>query len=377
MEDNSEIEHVDVEGSNFNETLRNIIKIFWDIFRLGLRMWWVMWLMPVVFIAFAYKYTKNFETNYTAKITFLINQEMGDPSALGSITPTQAGLGNFGSQNLIFNPEKIRQFARTNKIITNVLFKTANLNGQEDYLANHYSIIYGLGFKSGYFKNFISVDSFTREQVSALGLIQSLVRAGNFMITYDDSKIFTIVVNTKDEALSYELCNAFYEAISEFYVQKTTEKAKLTYSFLSNRMDSIRNRLYSLEYAIANFQDRNHNISIERHLVEPNRMLKEKDYLNNLFFATSQSFEAAKINLSNITPVFQVIDQPYYPLPWDRKTKKIYFVLAVFAGLVMNVILVLVVWLFREYGKSTIKFLRDAISPNEDTGSEDHSAEGV
>lgn len=377
MEDHSDIEYVEEENSNFQDTLKNAIRIFWDVFRLGLRLWWIMPIMPVLFLFFAYKYTKNFETNYTAKITFLINQEMGDPSALGSITPTQAGLGNFGSQNLIFNPEKIRQFARTNKIITNALFKTVNLYGQEDYLANHYSVIYGLGFKSGYFKNFQGVDKFTREQVSALGLIQSYVRGNNFMISYDESKIFTIVVNTKDEELSYEMCNALYQAISEFYIQKTTEKAKLTYGFLSERMDSIRSRLLQLEYAIANFQDRNHNLSMARPLVEPNRMLKEKEYLNSLFFATSQSFEAAKINLSNITPVFQVIDQPYYPLPWDKKTKRIYFVIAIFAGIVMNIIIVVMIWVFRKYGKNTIKFLRDAISPNEDTGSEDHSAEGV
>ena len=59
-----------------------------------------------LFIFAAYKYTENFETTFSAKLTFMINQEANDPSAVGAISSGQIGLGSGGLSPLTFNPEK-------------------------------------------------------------------------------------------------------------------------------------------------------------------------------------------------------------------------------------------------------------------------------
>ena len=222
MEEEKIHNEVDVENddNSFLDLLRDSIRIFWEIMRLALRFWFLLPLLPFLFIFGAYKYTENFETTYSSKLTFMINQEASDPSALGTISSGQIGLGAGGMVPLNYNPEKIRQLSRTNKLITLVLFQ---------------KVIIG----DSYFKSFVSVDSFSREQINALGYVQSIVKGGSFSLSYDESKIFTIVTSSTNEELAYNIGLAFYNTLSDYYIQKTTERARLTYDFLKVRLNCM------------------------------------------------------------------------------------------------------------------------------------------
>lgn len=379
MDEEEKYNEIDVEAkdNSFLEIIRDSIRIFWELMRLGLRFWFLLPILPFLFIFGAYKYTENFETTYSAKLTFMINQEASDPSAVGAINSGQIGLGSGGLMPLTFNPEKIRQLSRTNKLITSTLFQKVVIDNKEDFLINHFISIKKLGYGDNYFKNFVSVDSFTREQTNALGYVQSLVRGESFSLNYDESKIFSIVTSTTDEELTYNLGLAFYKTLSEFYIQKTTERARLTYDFLKFRLDSIKNELNAVEYQIGKFADQNHNLSLASPLIENERNIKRREFLTGMFYSTTQNFEAAKVNVQNETPIFQIIDKPYYPLPWDKKTKKIYFILAVVAGIIADIFLVVLFWLWKRYGADTLQFFRDAVTENNDSGPDDHSTNSV
>jgi hypothetical protein len=370
---------VDVENddNSFLDLLRDSIRIFWEIMRLALRFWFLLPLLPFLFIFGAYKYTENFETTYSSKLTFMINQEASDPSALGTISSGQIGLGAGGMVPLNYNPEKIRQLSRTNKLITLVLFQKVIIENKEDFLINHLIRIQKLGYGDSYFKSFVSVDSFSREQINALGYVQSIVKGGSFSLSYDESKIFTIVTSSTNEELAYNIGLAFYNTLSDYYIQKTTERARLTYDFLKVRLDSIKNELYAVEYQIGKFADQNHNLALTSPLIENERNIKRRDFLGGMYYSTMQNFEAAKVNVQNETPIFQIIDKPYYPLPWDKQTKKIYFILAVAAGIIADILFVILFWLWKRYGADTLQFFRDAVTENNDSGSDDHSTDSV
>ncbi|MBK7139835.1 MAG: hypothetical protein IPH74_12785 [Bacteroidetes bacterium] len=359
------------------DVLKDSIRIFWEITRLALRFWFLLPLLPFLFIFGAYKYTENFETSYSSKLTFMINQEASDPSAVGAISSGQIGLGSGGLSPLTFNPEKIRQLSSTNKLITLVLFQKVIIENKEDFLINHLIRIQKLGYGDSYFKSFVSVDSFSREQVSALGYVQSIVKGGSFSLSYDESKIFTIVTSSTNEELAYNIGLAFYNTLSDYYIQKTTERARLTYDFLKLRLDSIKNELYAVEYQIGKFADQNHNLALTSPLIENERNIKRRDFLGGMYYSTMQNFEAAKVNVQNETPIFQIIDKPYYPLPWDKQTKKIYFILAVAAGIIADILFVILFWLWKRYGADTLQFFRDAVTENNDSGSDDHSTDSV
>lgn len=362
---------------SFQEVLRGVIHTVWDIIRLGLRMWFLLPLLPLLFIFGAYKYTENFQTTFSAKLTFMVNQEASDPIVSGTITPSQIGLGAAGIQAYNFSPEKIRQLSRTNKLMTIVLFQKVIIENKEDFLINHFLRINKLGYGDSYFKKEVPIDSFSREQVGALGYAQSMIRGGNFSLSYDESKIFSIITTTNNEELTYKLAMSFYNSLGDFYIKKTTERAKLTYDFLIVRLDSIKTELSIVEHMISNFDDSHHNLTLSVPLVENERRKQQRAFLNSLYFATLQSFEAAKVNLQNSTPIFQMIDQPSYPLPWDKRTKKIYFILALVVGFFTDILMIIIIWLIKRYGKDTIQFFRDAVTQNDDTGSDDHSAKSI
>lgn len=359
------------------DIIKDVIRIFWELMRLALRFWFLLPILPLVFIFGAYKYTEKFETTYSSKLTFMINQEASDPSAIGSINSGQIGLGTGGMVQLNFNPEKIRQLSRTNKLITSALFQKVVIENKEDFLINHIMRIKNLGYGDSYFKSFISVDSFSREQISALGYVQSIIKGESFSLNYDESKIFTIITSSTNEELTYNMSLVFYNTLSDFYIQKTTERAKMTYDFLRLRLDSIKNELYAIEYKIANFTDQNHNLALTTPKIINDRDIKKREFLSGMYFSTSQNFEAAKVNVQNETPIFQIIDKPYYPLPWDKKTKKIYFVLAVAIGILADIAFIIFIWLWKRYGANTLQFFRDAVTENNDSGSDDHSTESV
>ena len=54
---------------------------------------------------------------------------------------------------LNYNPEKIRQLSRTNKLITLVLFQKVIIENKEDFLINHLIRIQKLGYGDSYFKS--------------------------------------------------------------------------------------------------------------------------------------------------------------------------------------------------------------------------------
>jgi hypothetical protein len=102
-------------------------------------------------------------------------------------------------------------------------------------------------------------------------------------LNYDESKIFSIVTSTSNEQLTYNLGIAFYKTLSEFYIQKTTERARLTYDFLKFRLDSIKKELYAVEYQIGQFADQNHNLALATPLIENERNLKRREFLTGCF----------------------------------------------------------------------------------------------
>lgn len=177
--------------------------------------------------------------------------------------------------------------------------------------------------------------------------------------------------------MAYNIGLAFYNTLSDYYIQKTTERARLTYDFLKVRLDSIKNELYAVEYQIGKFADQNHNLALTSPLIENERNIKRRDFLGGMYYSTMQNFEAAKVNVQNETPIFQIIDKPYYPLPWDKRTKKIYFFLAVAAGIIADILFVILFWLWKRYGADTLQFFRDAVTENNDSGSDDHSTDSV
>jgi hypothetical protein len=250
----------------------------------------------------------------------LQEEDSGSPSSTAtSADPLSAFLLTRVTSKAI-NIDKLNEISRSQKVFVNVLFSKCIIRGKEDFLINHYLNIYN-GQTESYFKNFRGLNGLNRNQYRVFFSVMRDINLNSISIEEQKSGAFKLQIKTIDEELSKVMCEIFYQNISNFYIDKTTEKAQRNYIFLRNRLDSIKNLLYATEYQVANFEDRAQNLLLLTARVPQARQMRNTEYYKMIFLETLKSFEASKVALNNITPIFQVLNRPYYPLYSERESR--------------------------------------------------------
>jgi hypothetical protein len=205
------------------------------------------------------------------------------------------------------------------------------LAGKKDLLANHLIDLYEyhtlwedanrenlLGFK------FTSDDepNFPRTDNLVMGTLYSKVVGnrregidGLVSVSYqEDTGILNVTSNTLSEELSYELCRRIYGELSEFYVEKSTEKQRASLKRLEIVADSVSRELRKVEYQIASFEDRSLGIRSRQERVKGDRLQRDAQVLSIMYGEAIKNKEAARFALQSAMPFFQPIDLPQYPL---------------------------------------------------------------
>lgn len=271
---------------------------------------------------------------YTARLTFMLNAEEGNNLGGAAAILGQFGFG--GGATSEFNLDKIIALSSSQRIIHTVLFEKISLENQVDYVINHlineYSLMSELKdnrFLTESFFNGDTIENFSRYEKEILKIIYDKVvgdpkkgRKGVLnTVVNDKTGILSIEIITEEEELSIELCKVIYEKLSEFYVNKSTEKQRLTVENLKNSEDSIRNELYRLEYQLAQFQDGNKKVKLNKDLLMQQKISREVQLLTILLGEIKKNLSTSEFLLKNATPFFQEIDTPISPL---KKTSKSY-----------------------------------------------------
>jgi hypothetical protein len=326
-----------------SNTLNDIITFYKRFKNLLKKYWYLAILLSVFGGLLTVYYFLNRPTSYVANLTFML-QEENEPnaqgaSAISAVDPLASFLLTRVTTQAI-SLDRLKDISLSQKVITNMLFNKCIIKGKEDFLANHYlKIYYGYG-PEAYFRNFRGLNSLKREEYLVFKQIMGTIRAGNVSIEQTKSGAYLLNIATIDEELSKVMCELFYQNLSNFYIDKTTEKAQRNYIFLRNRLDSVRNLLYSTEYTVANFEDRSHNLLLTTARVPQSRQYRNTEYYTTIYGETLKSFEASKVALNNITPVFQVLDRPFYPLFSERFSGA----LTLFIGVIATFFFILIVF---------------------------------
>lgn len=322
------------ENEGNGETLKSLI-LFYKRFKLLLKKYWYVAALLFIFgFATTIYYFLNRTTNYVASLTFML-QEENEPnaqgaSAISAVDPLASFLLTRVTTQAI-SLDRLKDISLSQKVITNMLFNKCIIKGKEDFLANHYlNVYYGYG-PEPYFRNFRGLNSLKREEYLVFKKILGSIRIFNVGIEQTKSGAYVLKIASIDEELSKVMCELFYQNLSNFYIDKTTEKAQRNYIFLRNRMDSVRNLLYATEYTVANFEDRSHNLLLTTARVPQSRQYRNTEYYTAIYGETLKSFEASKVALNNITPVFQVLERPFYPLFSERFSGILTLIIGVFA----------------------------------------------
>ncbi len=306
--------------------------------------WWIILvagLMASIFLLRAW-FTP---VTYPAALTFMVNEDNG-----GGLGGVSAILGQFGfgggKKDGSYNLDKILELSKSRKIIQSTLFKKVTVNGEEDFFANHIIKLYELhekweddttGLKGFYFSRGVT-DSFDRVEYNALKHVHAQVRGseeveGILSSSYnDDTGILSLSLNSYSEDLSIKFIDSLYHELSSFYIKNAVEPQQKTLNNISAKVDSLGKRLQSINYQLADFEDRSFGTIDQKSEVRKTRLLINQQVTGAAYGEAIKNLELADFTLKNATPAFQLIDAPIPPIKPVGESKLKAIVIGGFVG---------------------------------------------
>lgn len=327
-------------------SLRDLILQILEYGRALRRYWWIIALCMIPCTAWLGYKAFSKPVTYTAGLTFMLNDDKGG-TGLASILGQFGGL--LGSSGSDYQLEKILEIARSRRIISTALFEKYNLNGREDFFANHLiqvarlhekwqkdSTLRGFLFKTGDPVTFNRTENkallaLYGEMIGGEGVSRPLFGTG----LNENTGIMTLSLSTRDEMLSIDLLNALYANISAFYIEKSIQRERETLAILEQKRDSIGRALHSNDYAAAAFDEKNRALLMETTKVPGTRYRRNTQLLTAMYGEAIKNAELAEFALKSNTPFLTLIDVPIPPLKPDPRGR----LNALFKGLVLGFLL--------------------------------------
>lgn len=312
------------ESFNLPKTV-GLIKGYWS--EVWKRKWWIIFTAAVISAAFVIRawLTPKY---YPAHLTFMVNDDEGQGmSGVGAIL----GELGFASQKGSHNFEKISKIALSRKILSTVLKEKVDYNGKNDYLGNHFIRLYKFQDE---WKGDTILEDFTfsedtltearairREDVAIEKLSKTLRgqpeqgQPGIIRFEYDDeSTILRTTAASKEERFSIIMANVHYQKLSDFYIEKSIERQRVTYDHVKTKTDSVRAAMELAERQLAQLRDQSHGIILNRERLPRMQLERKVEMLYLLYGESVKNLETADFLLKNSTPYFQVIDRPVGPI---------------------------------------------------------------
>ncbi len=331
-----------------------------QVLRVGKELWGIVkkyalfFVIPIILTGlFGYYEGKKEKPTYTAQITFFLSEERPQIPGFGN--------GNFSnllqSTNASFgNPKKLKEYSFTERVCAKLIFRKAVFRGREDYIANHYLRL-NSGYKSSYFSDFTSVkDMSIPDYLVFKQILTNLKKI--VTIDYNEAEIYSITITTGDEEFSKLLCEAFYDNLTDYYVERATKKAKITVDFLEEKLAMVKAQLENSEFNLADYKDRANNLVTFKADLNETRYMRNKGLLEALYAETARGLETSKTNYASIMPLFQTIDEPHLPLKKNVVSTRKQFIMFMFLGLFLDIIAIAVIYVRRHFWsgiKQTIK----------------------
>jgi len=290
------------------------------------------WRIPAFCILLAvgfqvYKYV-TYTPVYPARITFSVDEDEG-----GSAQGLTGILGQFGLGSVRpsrYNLDKILALSKSRRVIEQTLFQKLDVEGKDDYLANHMIRLYQLNGGEGkgsegkapFYFTHDSLARFTREENEMLMALYGFIIGPpedpeKALISADyneDTNIMSLDVTTTDEELSLALAEHMFKALSDYYINKAIEKQLKTYTVVSAKKDSVLGVLKSTEYQLASFKDSHRGLVMRTDQLSELRLQREITALSAMYAEVLKNTEVADFSLKNKMPFIQVIDAPLSPI---------------------------------------------------------------
>lgn len=282
---------------------------------------WVIIFVSVLGGALGYAYAKYYtKPEYTAQVTFAMEQKSGGASALGGLA-SSLGLGDIGSASSsgMFGGENILMLMKSNRIIHEALkAQIEELNGDHllnAYVKNHFSKALKEKKIELFPKTFDSITS-TRAQDSLLLLITKNIRENQLIADRADKKntIIKLEVNDENEKWAFLFSKMLVKHAIDLYMEIKVGKLIATEQDLTQKRDSIRGLLDGSITTLAIETDLNSHAPLMRYKTKQAKKQVDVDVLKTMYGNIIQNLEMTKFQRSQEEPIIEIIDEPILPL---------------------------------------------------------------
>jgi uncharacterized protein involved in exopolysaccharide biosynthesis len=258
---------------------------------------------------------------------------------------------------------------QTKRVVFNILFKELNISNKNDYVANHFLKVqykdfgYDSPMDSSYFKNVNKLSDFSRSEMGMFNRIHAKFNTA-YTITISQTGIYSLNVKTANEVFTLELCKTIFNSLSDYYTNLSVQKAQQTYNFLDKRLDSLSYELMRAENTLAGWRDNNANLIRARGFLEEERLIRNVSQLSSRYLQTISRHEAARLKLDYITPLFQIVDPPYYPLQNINKVDMTSsYIFMIIGSLALYILIITAIYFYTNY-KHVLKEILNEIRNN-------------
>ena len=286
---------------------------------------WIILLVSALGGALGFAYSKYLtKPEYTAQVTFAMEQKSGGASALGGLA-SSLGLGDIGgaSNSGMFGGENILMLMKSNRIIHEALkAPMEELDGDHllnSYVKNHFDKELKEKKIALFPKTFDSITS-TRAQDSLLLLITKNIREKQLIAERADKKTTIINLEVKDQNEMWALLfsKMLVQHAIDLYMDIKVGKLISTERELTRKRDSIRGLLDGSITTLAIETDLNSHAPLMRYKTKQAKKQVDVEVLKTMYGNIIQNLEMTKFQRSQEEPIIEIIDEPILPLKMEK-----------------------------------------------------------
>lgn len=161
------------------------------------------------------------------------------------------------------------------------------------------------------------VSNLTEEQYRYVKMLQE--RMG---ISLDEKTgIITASVTMQDPGVAAVVADSMVSKFQEYIVRYRTDKARQDMEYCQKAFDESKKQYYAAQNRYAAFVDQNKDLVRQSVKTEQYRLSNEMDFAYNMYAATSQQLEMAKLKLQEQTPCLTVLEPATRPLQKSKPSK--------------------------------------------------------
>lgn len=293
-------------------------------------------------IMFAYVIRKFKKQSFEAKTSFVVKGNSGQAGGLMGMA-AQFGFGASLDQKIV-NKEQLLEIAKSRRVLKEVFLSPSNTKSEliiDDVMIE---LVDRYNWKPKFKDIDFSQGGFVQD--SLISAAASFVNARWLSVRISKEDIISVIVNTRNTNLSYNLNNQIINVLTQYYLELYNTKDRNTFYRISERIDSIKSELMLAEQDLAESTDASIYSSNVKARLAQMRDKRRVEINNAIYIEAVKNLEIARFNMLNNESVLEVIDKPVYPL---KENRPISFKMCIIFGLVISTFIVVTATLVLRY----------------------------